>query len=56
MNVPKGYVKVPKDKLLSEYVKYIQGKRDNPLLHYAFSTRVTGFHSSVIPQSDSKCE
>ena len=24
MNVPKGYVKVPKDKLLSEYVKYIR--------------------------------
>ena len=50
MNIPEGYEAVSIKALLAEYVKYIQGKRDNPFLYCGCITP-TGIHFPVKSQS-----
>ncbi len=49
MNMPEGYTKVDMNILWTEYVKYIQGKRDNPFLYCGCITP-TGIHYPVKSQ------
>ena len=51
MNIPEGYKAVPIDDLLTEYVKYVQGKRDNPFLYCGCITP-TGIHFPIKSQPD----
>ena len=51
MNIPEGYRAVSKNALLTEYAKYIQGKRDNPFL-YCGCVTPTGIHFPIKSQPD----
>ena len=49
MNIPEGYKAVSKNALLTEYAKYIHGKRDNPFL-YCGCVTPTGIHFPIKSQ------
>ena len=55
MNIPEGYKAVPIDDLLTEYVKYVQGKRDNPFLYCGCITP-TGIHFPIKSQLTTNCD